>query len=100
MKKVNQKVKWNLGFSVGSSVDAVVPPYYIIVCSDRNHKDRPTGRRPHGAENTCICHILNKLLEKRHRCLEPERLEDGYDVCLRQEGKCHYFSGPGCSKAD
>ena len=92
MKKVNQKVKWNLGFSVSSSVDAVVPPFYIIVFSDRNHKDRPTGRRPHGAENPCICHILNKLLEKRRPGLDSEPLEDGYDVLLWQEGKCHYFS--------
>ena len=92
MKKVNQKVKWNLSSSVSASVDAVVPPFYIVVCSDRNHEDRPTGRRPHGAENPCICHILNKLLEKRRRCLDLEPLEDRCDVRLWQEGKCHYFS--------
>ena len=36
--------------------------------------------------------ILNKLLEKRRRCLDLEPLEDRYDVRLWQEGKCHYFS--------
>ena len=63
-------VKWNLGFSVSSSADAVVPPLYIIVRSDRNHKDRPTGKRPHGAENplsatycTSCCRRDSELLE-------------------------------------
>ena len=60
MKKISKKVKWNLGFSISSSVDAVVPPFYIIVRSDRNHKDRQTGRRPHGSENPCICHLLSE----------------------------------------
>ena len=49
VKKVNQKVKRKLGFSVCSSVTGVVPPFYIIVCADSNHEDGPTGREPHGA---------------------------------------------------
>ena len=91
VKKVSQKVKRKLGFFVCSWVDAVVPSFYIIVCAVRNHEDGPTGRGPHGAEKPNICHILDKLLEKRRHCLDSEPLKD-YNVCLWQERKCHNLS--------
>ena len=92
MEMVEQEVEWHAPFAQRTAMQAIVPAFYVIVCSDSHLENAPARGRPSNAVDPRFCHVVNKLLQLVCYCLSSQLFEHWTDFIFGQERQGHEFT--------
>ena len=78
--------------SSSSSVQGVIPAFYVIICSYWQHEHAPAFRGPYSAVYPGLSDVVDKLLQWLCGRFWSQTLQSGFDCLVRKEGQCHKSS--------
>jgi hypothetical protein len=93
IKKLDkEKVKWHTSTVVHSAVNAIVPPFNIIVCSHRDHEYAPISYSERWISNPLPPHVCHKIVQLVRLHTSVQMMEHSLNMFRWKKWQCHHLT--------